>query len=104
MKLWLDDLRDPAVFKPGETDWTWIKTAAEAIKIIETGIVQEISFDHDLGEPINETGYSVACHIERLAHEKAIPRIAWHVHSANPVGEQYIKRAMENADRYWDDD
>lgn len=46
MNVWLDDIRDPAMY--GRTGWTWAKTAAEAIDLLKTGAVEAISLDHDL--------------------------------------------------------
>jgi hypothetical protein len=43
VKVWLDDLR-PA---PDET-WTAVTTPSAAIKLLESGEVELISFDHDL--------------------------------------------------------
>ncbi len=45
IRIWLDDLRPcPRV------DWVHVKTAEAAISLIETGDVEFISFDHDLGD------------------------------------------------------
>lgn len=105
MKIWTDDERDPAVWRPGE-EWIWIKTAQEAIDLITDGKVFEISLDHDLGETEefdadHNTGYVVAEYIEECAYFGSIGPIKWSVHSANPVGYEKIKVCMEQADRYW---
>lgn len=100
MKLWLDDLRDPSGWKPGE-DWEWAETADQAINLISRGKVKEISFDHDLGDDIHGSGYTVAFYIEEQAFFGRIGRIKWSVHSANPVGRKRIEAAMQNADKYW---
>jgi hypothetical protein len=34
MKLWLDDVRDPGDYT-GACDWTWVKTAEEAISYLK---------------------------------------------------------------------
>lgn len=100
INLWLDDERDPAVWRPGET-WVWVKTAAEAIALIDQLNVGKISLDHDLGEETPGNGYSVALHIESRANDGALERMEWTVHSANPVGSKRISMAMTNADRFW---
>ena len=57
IRLWLDDVRPmPPSFN------YWAKTAKEAIEILKTGRVVEISLDHDLGQDASsyvspETGY-----------------------------------------------
>lgn len=95
MKIWLDDVRQmPAGFTHH------CKTADEAIKLLHSGMVQHISFDHDLGT--ESTGYSVACYIESMAAKAEMPYMTWEIHSANPVGKANIKAAMESADRFWE--
>jgi len=42
MKVWLDDVRKPPV------GWEWRKTALEAIELLKSGEVRELSLDHDL--------------------------------------------------------
>jgi hypothetical protein len=103
MNIWLDDVRPmPAGFD------VHVKTASEAIELIKNSDgVESISFDHDLGNDEDGTGYDVATYIEMsvyLRHHP--PPRRWAVHSANPVGREKIKRAMESADRLfesWDD-
>lgn len=73
-------------------------TAQEAIDILKTGKVGLISFDHDLGEPENGTGYDVAKWIEEMAHtDPSFMVPEWAIHSANPVGRENIRRAMWSA-------
>lgn len=93
MKLWIDDIR------VAPAGWLWAKTSSEAIKILLSQPITEISFDHDLGG--EDTAYRVATMIEEKAHEGKIDKMIWHVHSANPVGERNIRMAMQNADKYW---
>ena len=97
MKLWLDDIR------PMPVSFTvHAKTAADAIQILRTGLVTEISFDHDLGPETAGNGYQVACFIEAAAYllKSEFKMPIWQVHSANPVGRQNIVNAMNNAERY----
>ena len=90
MRLYLDDVR------PTPTDYTHrAYTAQEAIALLKTGQVDFLSFDHDLGQPDNGTGYDVARWIEEQAH--TVPGFVvpgWAVHSANPVGARNINAAM----------
>lgn len=101
INLWLDDIRDPAVHSP-HVEWVWVKTAQAAIAALETGAVERISLDHDLG-PENETGngYMVAKWIEEAAYLGKIPKLVWHVHSQNSVGAASMRIALKNADAYW---
>jgi hypothetical protein len=107
IRLWLDDERDPSHWSPSSffgIKWTWVKTAKEAVELLRTGKVFEISFDHDLGEeqdPIYFNGYSVAQFIEQEAFYGTLDRIKWDVHSANPVGRKNIEACMQQADKFW---
>lgn len=76
--------------------------AGEAIELLKTGKVTVISLDHDLGdEKIVGSGYLVACFIEQMAYFGQMPRLDWHIHSANGVGIINMRVALMNADRYW---
>jgi hypothetical protein len=97
MNIWLDDERNPA--DHGKSDWTWIKTAEEAISLLKAGIVENISLDHDLGTEL--TGYDVAAWIERAAFDKNVPPLAWFIHTANPVGRKRMIASLEAANRFW---
>lgn len=101
INLWVDDERDPLLWRAGET-WTWVKDAHTAIAAIDSGVVCKVSLDHDLGPDEAGTGYLVALHIESLAASNSISKIEWAVHSANPVGSKRIAAAMQSADRFWD--
>jgi hypothetical protein len=105
MKLWLDDVRDPALF--GCIGWTWAKTADEAIALLRTGEVTECSLDHDLSidqtigvadwmNPAEVTGYDVVCWME----EHGIwPVNGTRVHSMNPEGRRRMEAAIQAAKR-----
>lgn len=97
MNIWLDDERNPVDY--GKADWTWIKTAEEAIRLLNIGIVENISLDHDLGTEL--TGYDVAAHIEKEAFNKNIPQLNWFIHTANPVGRKRMVASLEAANRFW---
>jgi hypothetical protein len=102
MKLWLDDVREPHVY--GRLGWTWVKTAIEAIKALETGTVEIASLDHDLAwehYPWNDlpsetpNGTDLAAW---MVQTQAWPSKELIVHSLNPVGaERMMKIFRENA-------
>lgn len=98
MRLWLDDLRP----MPNDFECHCLR-ADVAINLINMGIVSHISFDHDLGEPKNGTGYDVAKVIEARAEDGTIPPMTWEIHSSNPVGRKNIEAAMKRADGYWEE-
>lgn len=76
IRLWLDDLR------PVPGGWTWVKTAEEAISLMEGGNVTEASLDHDFGEWIDE-GYRLVLY---MAEHAGWPSEGTSVHSSNPPG------------------
>ena len=63
--------------------------------------IRTISFDHDLGE--DDTTGPVALWIEKRAYLGVGHRIAWNIHSANPVGRQWLIRALTACERFWDE-
>jgi len=97
MRVWLDDERE---IRPGFD--VWVKTAHEAIDLLKTGRVTFISLDHDLGEPHCGTGYDVVVAIERLVFEEEIQMPEYALHTANPVGRERMRRALENAKQFAD--
>lgn len=103
MKLWLDDVRDPAKF--GCIGYVWVKTADEAIAALKAGEVEIASLDHDLSEehyPWNcselpasgaKTGYDVILFLE--ANPQFWPPRGCRVHSANPAGAVRMRQVIE---------
>ena len=77
MKVYLDDER---VTPNG---WTRVYWPSEAIELLKSGQVTEISLDHDLGDDERGTGYDVVLWIEEQValHGFIPPKIS--VHSAN---------------------
>ncbi|MBM4574969.1 helix-turn-helix domain-containing protein [Rhodococcus hoagii] len=78
VRLWVDDLR------PAPPGWTAVTNGVEAIAILATGQVAELSLDHDLGgEDTTRPVVMWMCEYD-----------AWpsrvQVHSANPVGVQWL--------------
>lgn len=73
MNLWVDDLRDPKDFRPGE-DYHWVKNNTEAIRSIATmvGYIDKIAIDHDICHQIPVTlfkGYFVDASEEKYIHQ-----------------------------------
>ena len=77
VKLFLDDERQTP------EGWVRVYWPDEAITLLRTGEVTEISLDHDLGDDVRGTGYDVILWIEEAVQLRSFvpPRI--HVHSAN---------------------
>lgn len=94
INLWVDDER------PMPPNYTHhVKTAEEAIELLKTGNVLLISLDHDLGDGL--TGYDIAKWIEEQAFLGKLQPFKLKVHSQNAVGALNIKRALQNAAKYW---
>jgi hypothetical protein len=77
-KLWVDDLR------PAPDGWLWAKTSAEAIDVLGGGTIDAVSFDHDLGG--EDTTRPV---VLWLCEHDTWP-LKVHVHTANPVGREWL--------------
>lgn len=88
MRVYLDDMR------PTPEGWTLVRWPDEAIALLETGDVEEISLDHDLGDDQRGTGYHVLLWIEEAVATRGFrpPRI--HVHSANSSARQKMEAAV----------
>lgn len=101
MKLWLDDIRNPA--DHGHPDAVWVRTASDAISILENCDVSWVSLDHDLGGleireiPNCGDGYEVACWLESSANFGGWVPPTMLCHSANPVGRARIEAALDRA-------
>lgn len=94
MKIWVDDIRPP----PDDT-WTWLYTSKEAVLYLGTvkgnvdkGLPNEIfemSLDHDLG------GDDTTRPIVLWMCENDFWPVEVVVHSANPVGREWLEGMIE---------
>src|SRR5687767_6845462 len=98
MKVYLDDTREPP------HGWVRAFTPEEVIAHLQTGTVEAISLDHDLGlatEERERTGYDVLRWLEEQVATGAwsfpLPEIR--VHSANPVGWKRMEQAIAAIER-----
>lgn len=103
MVLWLDDIREP--WRQGFVGAEWAKTADDAIRILQTGLVVSASLDHDLsvddtmGTPKGEkTGYDVVCWMEEHG---VWPPNGVRVHSMNPAGRARMQAVIDKHYRGW---
>jgi len=98
MKVWLDDERS------APAGWVHVKTPWEAIELVKTGQVEEISLDNDLGfenyVPPNE-GHHVAEFIERGAVLGELKFIRCRIHTQNVAAKDRMKAAIRNAYKAW---
>lgn len=96
LRLYVDDIRRCP------DGWHLCRTITEAIRILATQEVSEISLDHDIAhyKQIGEAGLSVAfdCNetYEAIAWYVALMpnRPTVHFHTANPAGEQKMRAIL----------
>lgn len=111
MNIYLDDIREPPLFDRDinsstyneHMNWRVFRTASECIEFINENLnsITLISFDHDLGNDENGTGYDVAKYLEKLAFEGKIEKeFDYRIHSANPIGAKNIDDCMKNTIKY----
>lgn len=93
MRVFLDDER------PTPSGWTRVRWPDEAIELLKTGLVKELSLDHDLGDDERGTGYDVLLWIEEAVAVRGFepPRIA--VHSANPAARERMMAGIRAIER-----
>lgn len=94
MRVFLDDER--------ETPEGWLRVywPEEAIELLKTGAVTEISLDHDLGDDERGTGYSVILWLEeQVVLHGMVPPIM-RVHSANSSARLKMEAAIEAINRH----
>ena len=93
LRVYLDDER------PAPPGWLRVHWPLEAIALLESGQVQEISLDHDLGDDVRGTGYDVILWIEEAVALRGFipPRI--HVHSANASARQKMAAGIRSIER-----
>ena len=92
MKVFLDDLRT-------EPDgWVRVFWADQAIALLESGLVTDISLDHDLSNDQRGNGYDVLLWIEEAVHLRnfSLPRMQ--VHSANTSARLRMQAAIASID------
>lgn len=96
MKLFLDDERTPP------EGWVHVRRPKDAIDILKTGSVAEISLDHDLGDDAGGTGYDVILWIEEAVatQEFVPPKIV--VHSANSSARQRMDAGIQSIYRIYE--
>jgi hypothetical protein len=89
MKVFLDDER----LTPD--GWVRVYWPDEAISLLETGNVTEISLDHDLGDDERGTGYDVILWIEEAVFTRGFIPPKMSVHSANSSARQRMELGIQ---------
>ena len=105
--IFLDDCRKPEQYVNTDKDIVYCASTfdefVEALNSIynKYNRVDEIWFDHDLGENAG-TGYDCAKYLVEFCIEHAMPLPEYHIQSNNPVGKQnidsYLKSFLKSLD------
>lgn len=93
VKVFLDDERTTP------TGWIRVYWPDEAIALLETGQVAEISLDHDLGDDERGTGYHVVLWIEEAVVSRGFIPPKMYVHSANSSARQKMEMGIQAINR-----
>ncbi len=96
MKVYLDDERQTP------DDWVRVYWPEEAIELLKTGNVSEISLDHDLGDDEHGTGYDVVLWIEEAVYTSDFVPPVIKVHSANSSARIKMENGISNIKNYMD--
>ncbi len=88
MKVYLDDERQTP------DGWTRVYWPDEAIALLQSGQVEEISLDHDLGDDERGTGYDVVLWIEDAVATRNFSPPRMTVHSANSSARQKMEMGI----------
>lgn len=94
MKVFLDDERNPPI------GWILVRWPDEAIKLLQTGRVTDISLDHDLGDDERGTGYDVILWIEERVFTKGFKPPKIKVHSANSSARKKMELGIRSIERF----
>ena len=96
MRVYLDDER--------QTPEGWVRAfwPDEVISHLQTGLVTELSLDHDLGDDARGTGYDVIVWIEEAVALRAFRPPVIRVHSANSAARVRMESGIRNIQRLCD--
>lgn len=89
LKVYLDDER------PVPEGWILARWPAEVIALLELGVVNTISLDHDLGDDVRGTGYDVLTWIEEAVSTRGFKAPEILIHTANPPAMKRMMDAVE---------
>jgi hypothetical protein len=89
MKVYLDDERTTP------QGWHRVYWPDETIELLCSGVVSEISLDHDLGDDERGTGYDVVLWIEEAVATRGFRPPIIRVHSANSSAREKMERGID---------
>ncbi len=95
MKVFLDDIR------PAPTGWRLVRWPQEAISLLMTGAVSDLSLDHDLGNDKRGTGYDVITWLEKAVIDYEIIPPNMKIHSANIAARKRMEQGIYSVNRLY---
>jgi hypothetical protein len=94
MRVFLDDER---VTPPG---WVRAYWPSEVIALLESGQVEALSLDHDLGDDARGTGYDVILWLEEAVITRGFCPPHVQVHSANTSAREKMLAGVRSIERH----
>ena len=88
MRVFLDDRR------PAPEGWRLVLWPDEVINLLKSGVVEELSLDHDLGDDARGTGYDVLKWIEEAVATRGFVPPPIKIHSANVSARVRMELAL----------
>jgi hypothetical protein len=94
MRVFLDDER--------ATPDGWVRAywPSEVIALLETGAVEELSLDHDLGDDQRGTGYDVVLWVEEAVATRGFKPPKMSVHSANSSAREKMLAGIRSIEKH----
>jgi hypothetical protein len=94
MKVYLDDERETP------DGWVRVYWPEEAIELLKTNSVTELSLDHDLGDDEHGTSYDVVLWIEEAVITQGFQPPKMKVHSANSSARHKMELGINYINNY----
>ena len=95
MKVFLDDIR------PAPIGWKLVRWPQEAISLLMTGAVSDLSLVHDLGNDKRGTGYDVITWLEKAVIDYGIVPPNMKIHSANIAARKRMEQGIYSIKRLY---
>jgi hypothetical protein len=92
VKLFVDDLRDPP------EGWEVARTSREAVALLKSGQVTELSLEHDFHKHDFHSGNTTRPIVIWMIIHDVWPEIV-RCHTTNPVGREWIERMISRYKR-----
>jgi len=99
INVYMDDIRNIPEYWVNDEDCPWvpIRKAEDVIYLLQLGIVNDLSLDHDMGNDSlgckNLTGYELICWMKKAS---LWPKGTITIHSASHVGAQKMRQALKD--------